>query len=90
MVISYTLYFTLLICNVIKIPSKIISLPARTFKVPGKQFYVNQVTFQNTGSITLLLSQRRLTEVDNVRLRRYSVRETRVIPRVLINTILKY
>ena len=34
LVISYTLYFTLLICNVIKIPSKIISLPARTLVSP--------------------------------------------------------
>ena len=34
MVIYYTLYFTLLICNVIKIPSKIISLPARTLVSP--------------------------------------------------------
>ena len=33
-VISYTLYFTLLICNVIKIPSKIISLPAQTLVSP--------------------------------------------------------
>ena len=33
-VISYTLYFTLLICNVIKIPSKIIRLPARTLVSP--------------------------------------------------------
>ena len=39
---------------------------------------------RNTGSITFLLSQRRLTEVDNVWLRRYSVRETRVIPRVMV------
>ena len=34
MVIPYTLYFTLLICDVSQIPSKIISLPARTLVSP--------------------------------------------------------